>query len=70
MHKSDLGDSLFINDVSYRSAFKNKCAVQEEELRKLHVDHFFRLKRMTKMIVAHESFLIRRNIFSIHQITE
>jgi len=63
MHKSDLGDFLFINDVFYCGAFKNKCAIQEKELKKLHVDHFFGLKRVTKMIAEHESFLIRWIMF-------
>ena len=59
MHKSDLGDSLFINDVFYWDTFTNKCDRQEMEIKKLHVGHLFRLKRVRKMIVRHESYLIR-----------
>ncbi len=59
MHKSDLVDSLFINDVFYWDALKNKCIGQEKENNKLHVGQFLRLKRVTKMLERHESYLIQ-----------
>ncbi len=58
MHKSDLGDSLFINDVFYWDALKNKCVGQEKENKKLHVGQFLRLKRVMKMLERQESYLI------------
>jgi hypothetical protein len=65
MHKSDLGDSLFINDVFYWDTFTNKCTRQERKIKRgkkvkrLQVGHLFRLKRVRKMIERHESYLIR-----------
>ncbi len=65
MHKSDLGKSLFINDLFYWDNFTNKCARQRmnrkkvKKLKRLQVGHFFRLKRVRKMIEKHESYLIR-----------
>jgi hypothetical protein len=58
IHKSDLGDSLFINDTFYWDALKNKCIGQGKENKKIHVDQFLRLKRVTKMLDRHESYLI------------
>src|SRR4051794_4485159 len=60
MHKSDLGESLFVNDLFYWDKFTNKCARQEmkikkgKKLKRLQVGHLFRLKRVRKMIEKHE----------------
>ncbi len=58
IRKSDLSDSLFINDMFYWDALKNKCIGQGKENKKLHGDQFLRLKRVTKMLERHESHLI------------
>ncbi len=63
MHKSDLGESLFINDMFYWDTFKRdedrQGQGQGKEIKKLHVGHFFQLKRVRKMIERHKSYLIR-----------
>ncbi len=61
MHKSDLGESLFINDMFYWDTFKRDedRQGQGKVIKKLYVSHFFQLKRVRKMIERHESYLIR-----------
>jgi hypothetical protein len=58
MHKSDLDESLFINNVFYWDALNNKRVGQGKENKKLHVGQFIRLQRVTKMLERHESYLI------------
>jgi hypothetical protein len=59
MYKSDLDESLFVNDVFYWDAFTNKGSGQDTGIKKLEIGHFFRLKKVIKMIDKHESYLIR-----------
>jgi hypothetical protein len=51
MYKSDLGGSLFLEDIFYWDEFK--------KTKNDWLGHFFRLKRVTKLINRHETLLIQ-----------
>jgi hypothetical protein len=51
MHKSDLGRSIFLEDIFYWDQFKKR--------KKDSLDQFFRLNRVKKMINRHETLLIK-----------
>jgi hypothetical protein len=51
MYKSDLGGSLFLEDIFYWDGFRKR---KEDSLR-----YFFRLNRVKKLIKRHEIFLIK-----------
>ena len=60
--ESDLGKSLFLNDIFYWDNFTNKGTVMRKKKRKkikLDVGHFFRLARVQKMMMKHESHLLQ-----------
>jgi len=58
-YKTDLGESLFINDIFYWDALSRNRTGQETKTKKLRVGQFLNLKRVKKMIADHESYLIR-----------
>ena len=58
-HKTDLGESLFINDIFYWGGLAKNRPGEEKKSKTLGVGHFFELKRIKKMIADHESYLIR-----------
>ena len=51
MHKSDLGKSLFYNDIFYWDDFKKRKGD--------HLGHLFRMKRVKNLKERHEVFLIK-----------
>ena len=51
MHKSDLGKSLFYNDIFYWDDFKKRKGD--------HLGHLFRMKRVKNLKERHEGFLIK-----------
>jgi hypothetical protein len=51
IYKSDLGSSLFLEDIFHRDTFKKE--------KNDAVGHLFRLRRVKKLINRHESLLIR-----------
>jgi hypothetical protein len=60
---TDLGESLFYNDLFHWTCFKNKeeksCDKQKDKAQqKLNIGHFFRLARVKKMTERHESYRI------------
>jgi len=58
-YKTDLGESLFINDIFYWDALSKNRPGKEMKTKKLRVGQFLYLKRVKKMIADHESYLIR-----------
>jgi hypothetical protein len=51
MHLTDLGSSLFYNDIFVWDEFYKR--------KNDHLGHFFRMRRVRKLIDRHESFLLR-----------
>jgi hypothetical protein len=59
-YKTDLGESLLINDIFYWDALSINRPGEEIKTKKLAVGQFFNLKRVKRMIADHELYFIRR----------